>query len=59
VRFGAEDAAKVARGMRLDAAGATPGELALLLGPGGEPLAAAEAVVTDGAMRWAILRGLG
>jgi len=59
VRFGAEDAAKVARGMRLDAAGAAPGEKALLLGPAGEPLAAAEAVATDGAMRWAILRGLG
>jgi len=59
VRFGAEDAAKVARGMRLDAAGAAPGDRALLLDPEGAPLAAAEAVATDGAMRWAILRGLG
>lgn len=59
VRFGALDAAKVARGMRLDAAGATPGGRALLLGPGDEPLAVAEATETDGAMRWAILRGLG
>lgn len=59
VRFGAEDAAKVARGMRLDAAGAIPGDKALLLGPGDDPLAAAQAVETDGAMRWAIVRGLG
>ncbi|NMC48000.1 MAG: tRNA pseudouridine(55) synthase, partial [Desulfovibrio sp.] len=59
VRFGADDAAKVARGMRLDAAGATPGDKALLLGPGDDPLAAAQAVEADGAMRWAIVRGLG
>jgi len=59
VRFGDEDAARVARGMRLTAAGATPGDRALLLGPGDEPLAVAEATETDGAMRWAILRGLG
>jgi tRNA pseudouridine55 synthase len=59
VRFGAEDAAKVARGMRLPAAGAAPGDRVLLLGPGDDPLAAAQAVDTDGAMRWAIVRGLG
>lgn len=58
VRFSADDAAKVARGMRLCAAGAAPGDRALLVGPGDEPLAVAEATDTDGTMRWAIVRGL-
>ncbi len=59
VRFGPEDAAKVARGMRLAARDVVPGTKALLLGPGDDPLAAAEATPTDGALQWAIVRGLG
>ena len=53
----------VRNGARLDVGevgtpDAAPGDRALLTGPGGEPLALAEAKPGDGGLTWTILRGL-